>query len=141
MMKAFKYRLYPNKTTEKKLFWTLARCQELYNTALSERRDAYTYAGKSINWYEQKRDLPEIKQIHELSLKYANAMGRELSLMSAGQVDEAREIDEAEVDPTLDQLHAELVTANQVQDRKSTTAWFAISLRHVSQFERHRNSC
>jgi putative transposase len=43
------------------LFWTLARCRELYNAALSERKDAYRMAGKSISYYEQKRDLPEIK--------------------------------------------------------------------------------
>ena len=59
--KAFKYRLYPTKQQEQKLFWTLARCRELYNAALSERKDAYRMAGKSISYYEQKRDLPEIK--------------------------------------------------------------------------------
>ena len=31
MIKAFKYRLYPNKETERKLHWTLTRCRELYN--------------------------------------------------------------------------------------------------------------
>lgn len=59
--KAFKYRLYPTKQQEQKLFWTLARCRELYNAALSERKDAHRMAGKSISYYEQKRDLPEIK--------------------------------------------------------------------------------
>lgn len=59
--KAYKYRLYPNKTTEKQLYFVLNRCRELYNAALSERKDAYQYAGKSISWYDQKRDLPEIK--------------------------------------------------------------------------------
>ena len=59
--KAYKYRLYPTRKQEHKLFWTLARCRELYNAALSERKDAYKYAGKSISYYEQKRDLPEIK--------------------------------------------------------------------------------
>ncbi len=29
MRKAFKYRLYPTKKQEQKLFWTLARCREL----------------------------------------------------------------------------------------------------------------
>ncbi len=62
MKRAYKFRLYPTKKQEHKLFWTLTRCRELYNAALSERKDAYTYAGKSISYYEQKRDLPEIKQ-------------------------------------------------------------------------------
>lgn len=63
MKQAYKFRLYPTKKQEHKLFWTLARCRELYNAALSERKDAYTYAGKSISYYEQKRDLPEIKAV------------------------------------------------------------------------------
>jgi len=61
MQKAFKYRLYPTRKQERTLFWTLTRCRELYNAALSERKDAYHMAGKSINYFEQKRDLPEIK--------------------------------------------------------------------------------
>jgi putative transposase len=83
--KAFKFRLYPNKEQEQKLFWTLARCRELYNAALSERKDAYQahqrvtvsqnqetgqvvaammvapQRVKSVSYYEQKRDLVEIK--------------------------------------------------------------------------------
>ena len=41
MIKAYKYRLYPNKATTSKLYWTLNRCRELYNAALSEYQDAY----------------------------------------------------------------------------------------------------
>lgn len=84
-MKNFKYRLYPNTATQKKLIWTLTRCRELYNAALSERKDAYQpfvrvsviegsertvaammIAGKTINplsFYNQKRDLVEIKEV------------------------------------------------------------------------------
>ncbi len=40
-LKAFKYRLYPNKETTSKLYWTLNRCRELYNAALSKYKDAY----------------------------------------------------------------------------------------------------
>lgn len=60
-MKAFKYRLYPNKETERKLQWVLERCRELYNAALQERKEAYKYAGKSISKFEQMRSLTEIK--------------------------------------------------------------------------------
>ncbi len=63
MRKAYKFRLYPNKQQEEKLFWTLTRCRELYNAGLQERKEAYRYAGKSISYYEQKRDLPEIKEM------------------------------------------------------------------------------
>jgi transposase len=41
LRKALKFRLYPNKEQEKQLFWTLARCRELYNAGLSERKDSY----------------------------------------------------------------------------------------------------
>jgi transposase len=41
MLKAYKYRLYPNKTVSRKLSGILHRCRELYNAALSERKDAY----------------------------------------------------------------------------------------------------
>lgn len=61
-IKAYKYRIYANKTTAEKLQWVLDRARELYNAALSERKDAYRVAGKSISYYEQKRDLVEIKE-------------------------------------------------------------------------------
>jgi putative transposase len=68
MKKACKFRLYPTRKQEQMLFWTLTRCRELYNAALAERKEAYRMAGKSISYYEQKRDLPEIKA--ELRLEY-----------------------------------------------------------------------
>jgi putative transposase len=61
-MKAYKFRLSPNKTTSEKLQWVLDRARELYNAALAERREAYRMCGKSIGYYEQKRDLVEIKE-------------------------------------------------------------------------------
>jgi putative transposase len=83
MRKTFKYRLYPNKAAEKKLYFVLNHCRELYNAALSERKDAYqlhehttimagetqTVAAtvvaprkiKSITYYDQQNALPEIK--------------------------------------------------------------------------------
>jgi putative transposase len=85
MRKAFKFRLSPNTTTEKKLYFILNRCRELYNACLSERKDSYqlhqrrqvrvTETGQvvaatmvanqkvsSVTYYGQKRDLLDIKQ-------------------------------------------------------------------------------
>src|SRR3989441_8730218 len=84
MIKAFKYRLYPNKATANKLHWTLTRSRELYNAALSERKDAYQqyqrtivlegqertvaatmvagFQVKPISFFGQKRDLVDIKE-------------------------------------------------------------------------------
>jgi putative transposase len=87
--KAFKYRLYPTKKQEQVLFWTLARCRELYNAALSEYKDAYhqheraqlqvnqktgqvvaatmtaSQRVRKVSYYEQKRDLVELKDLRE----------------------------------------------------------------------------
>jgi putative transposase len=89
MRKAFKYRLYPNKTIEKTLYSVLNRCREVYNAALSERKDAYRLMQRvtvsanqetgqvvaammvapqrvsSVTYYGQKRDLVEIKELRE----------------------------------------------------------------------------
>src|SRR5436309_10166361 len=79
MRKAYKYRLSPTKKQEKLLFWTLTRCRELYNAALSERKDAYHFHVRqhpnyydeptrkrlmkelTVGYYEQKGTLPTIK--------------------------------------------------------------------------------
>ncbi len=62
-LKAYKYRLYPNKTQAEKLQWTLDRARELYNAALQERRDAYRMCQVSISYNQQAAQLPEIKEI------------------------------------------------------------------------------
>src|SRR3989440_6216267 len=78
-IKAYKYRIYANKATIDKLHWTLDRCRELYNAGVQERRDTYEMGVKrhlnyyddqarkqltrehAIGYYEQKRELVEIK--------------------------------------------------------------------------------
>jgi len=62
-LKAFKYRLYPNKRQAEKLRWTLDRARELYNAALQERRDAWQMCKVSINYNQQAAQLPDIKEI------------------------------------------------------------------------------
>jgi len=64
-VKSFKYRLYPTGKQARTLQWTLDRTRELYNAALQERRDAYRMAHKSITYYDQSVQLPEIKAIRE----------------------------------------------------------------------------
>src|ERR1700730_11834131 len=61
-IKSYKYRLYAKKATSDKLQWVLDRSRELYNAALAERKEAWRMAGKSISYYDQQNDLPEIKQ-------------------------------------------------------------------------------
>ena len=88
MLRTYKYRLYPNKEVTRKLYWTLTRCRELYNAALSERKDSYkkhfrqtVYQNsegrlilaqmeanmkvQSVTYLQQKRDLVDIKEVRE----------------------------------------------------------------------------
>src|SRR5216684_5381856 len=80
-IKAFTYRVYANKQTTDKLQWVLDRCRELYNAGLQERRDAYEMGVRrhpsyyndeahkqltrkyTVGYYEQKRELVEIKEL------------------------------------------------------------------------------
>src|SRR5215471_9563422 len=61
--KAFKYRLYPTKQQEQALYRTLALCRELYNAALEERREAYKLQKKTITYYDQANQLPDMKEL------------------------------------------------------------------------------
>jgi putative transposase len=61
--KAFKYKLDPTPEQERLLFWTLTRCRELYNAGLQERRDAWKMRRVSIGYYEQKAELPGVKEV------------------------------------------------------------------------------
>ena len=59
--KAFKYRLYPTHLHQTLLDRQFELCRELYNAALTERREAYRMVGKSINYFDQAHQLKEIR--------------------------------------------------------------------------------
>ena len=61
--KTFKYKLAPTPEQAEKLDWTLWRCRELYNAALEERKEAWRMQQVSVNYYQQKADLPAIKEL------------------------------------------------------------------------------
>ena len=63
MLRAFKYRLYPNNMQAEKLQWTLDRARELYNAGIQERREAWHMCKASISYNQQATQLPEIKEI------------------------------------------------------------------------------
>src|SRR6266487_4016758 len=58
-MKAYKYRLYPTAAQTEQLDWTLARCCDLYNAALQERKDAWTVCKQHPNFCD-----PQWRQEH-----------------------------------------------------------------------------
>ncbi len=63
--KTFKYRLQPTPAQAAQLGATLRVCRELYNAALQERRDAWKMCHVSVNYYQQKGQLPQIRQLRE----------------------------------------------------------------------------
>src|SRR5205085_11918518 len=61
IIRTFKYRIYPTKRQISLLEMNLALCCELYNAALQERRDAWKIEHKSISFFDQNKQLTEIK--------------------------------------------------------------------------------
>jgi len=80
--KAFKYRLYPTRKQEHLLFWTLARCREVYNAALTERRDAYHFhVRQHPNYYDPEARARLTKEL-TVSL---NGQKRDATAMKEGR--------------------------------------------------------
>ena len=63
--KTFKYKLKPTLEQVQIFAQTLRVCRELYNAALQERRDAWRMQQISVNYYQQKTELPEIRAYRE----------------------------------------------------------------------------
>lgn len=65
MIKVFRYRIYPTAKQEQTLNGHLAICAELYNAALSERREAWARQRKSISYFDQTLQLTQVKKERE----------------------------------------------------------------------------
>lgn len=63
--KTFKFKLRPTPEQAAQFVATVRVCRELYNAALQERRDAWRMGHVSVNYYEQKAELPEIRAYRE----------------------------------------------------------------------------
>jgi putative transposase len=57
-----KYRLKPTPEQERLLERTLMLCRHVYNAAVKERREAWRQRGVSVTYYQQKAELPGIKE-------------------------------------------------------------------------------
>lgn len=68
MIKSFKYRICPTKRQIAALSEHLSEACRLYNAALQERRDAYQVAGKPISFYDQHKQLKEIRAAGDLGI-------------------------------------------------------------------------
>lgn len=61
IVKSFKYRLYPSAAQVCALEYQLEEAARLYNAALQERRDAWRLQRRSVSFYEQSKQLKEIR--------------------------------------------------------------------------------
>jgi len=59
--KTFKYKLKPKPEQERMLDRILMLCRHIYNAAVGERREAWRMHGVSVTYYQQKMELPGIK--------------------------------------------------------------------------------
>ncbi len=60
--KTFQYKLKPTLEQERALDRTLLLCRHIYNAAIGERREAWRMRGVSVTYYQQKAELPGIKE-------------------------------------------------------------------------------
>lgn len=67
MLKAFKYRIYPNDEQQQLLAKTFGCCRFVYNHYLNKKIDTYKNEQKSLSYVECANDLKELKsQLHWL---------------------------------------------------------------------------
>ena len=62
MRKTFKFKVKPTPEQERMLDRTLMLCRHVYNAAEGERREAWQKCGVSVTYYQQKAELPSIKE-------------------------------------------------------------------------------
>src|SRR6476646_9213648 len=60
--KTYQYKLKPTPAQERMFGRTLMLCCHVYNAAVGERREAWWMRGVSITYYQQKAELPGIKE-------------------------------------------------------------------------------
>jgi hypothetical protein len=60
--KTFEYKLNPTTLQIQALERTLMLCRHIYNAAIGERREAWRMWGVNVTYYQQKAELPGIKE-------------------------------------------------------------------------------
>jgi transposase len=63
MIRTYSVRLRPTKQQSSDLHRILGVCCELYNAALQERRDAWKVCRKRITYYDQTRELTQLRKV------------------------------------------------------------------------------
>lgn len=73
MQTTYKFRLYPTKEQEQKLFWTLDRCRFVYNYLL-DKKNKEKLKRKELQALlpKLKKEFPELQGVHSKTLQYEN---------------------------------------------------------------------
>jgi putative transposase len=83
MLKAFKYRLYPNKEQAEKIDKNIGCARWIYNYALTKKMKAWNSEKKNLSRYDIQKDLPELKKQKETEwLKEADSKALIYSLLN-----------------------------------------------------------
>jgi len=65
MLRAYRYRLYPNKKHRELIHKTIGCCRFVYNYYLNKRIEIYQNEGKTLNYNACANDLPNLKQQYQ----------------------------------------------------------------------------
>lgn len=65
MLRAYKYRMYPNKEQIKKIWQHIGTCRFLYNLSLEEKMRAFQAENKSLTMFDLNNMIPELKKQYE----------------------------------------------------------------------------
>jgi len=65
MLRAYKYRMYPNKEQIKMIWQHIGTCRFLYNLSLEEKIRAYQSENKSLTMFDLNNMIPELKKQYE----------------------------------------------------------------------------
>ncbi len=65
MLKAYKFRLYPNRTQEKLIKKTIGSCRFVYNYSLSKKIETYQSNNTSLSQFDLNKLLPKLKGQYE----------------------------------------------------------------------------
>lgn len=65
MLRAYKYRMYPNKEQIKRIWQHIGTCRFLYNLSLEEKLRAFQAENKSLTMFDLNNMIPELKKQYE----------------------------------------------------------------------------
>lgn len=82
-LKAYKYRIFPNKQQQELLAKHFGCCRYIYNYALSKKIEYYTKEKKTLSRFEIQKDLVSMKHADETEwLKEVNSQSLQASLVN-----------------------------------------------------------